>query len=345
MTGLAAQVREITVEGGWPALELVTTGARVELIPELGCDIVSFVDARTGVDVLWRVPWGIPPRSTGPFSAATETEWGERFPGGWNVLLPNAGAATPAPGGTTDHTWGFHGEAALLPWTVLGSGADGDGERGADGARAWAELEVRLIRAPLRLHRRLELVGSSLAVTETLTNLSPVPIEVMWSQHPSFGAPLVQAGTRIETGARVTETDDTIVDGDLAAGERSVWPHAPGQDGSAVDLSVVPDLPTHRLVYLSEFDTGWARLVNDEIGLAARLEWDTSVYPSAWLWQELNDTPGHPWWKLAYVCAIEPGTTYPGQGLEVAKAKGGTPLLLAGGEQRTVTIGLSTEAP
>lgn len=327
-------VREVTVEGGWPALELVTAGARVQLIPELGCDIVSFVDARTGVDVLWRVPWGIPPRSTGPFSAATETEWGERFPGGWNVLLPNGGAATPAPGGTT---WGFHGEAALLPWTVLGSGVDGE--------RAWAELEVRLIRAPLRLHRRLELVDSALAVTETLTNLSSVPIEVMWSQHPSFGAPLIAAGTRIETGATVTETDDTLTDGDLAAGERSTWPHAPAQGGSAVDLSVVPDFATHRLVYLSEFETGWARLVNDDLGLAARLEWDASVYPSAWLWQELNDTPGHPWWQMAYVCAIEPGTTYPGQGLAVAKEKGGTPLLLAGGEQRVVTVGLSTEAP
>ncbi|GAB2617371.1 aldose 1-epimerase [Pseudactinotalea suaedae] len=334
MNGQAAEVREVTVEGGWPALEMVTAGARVQLIPELGCDIVSFVDARTEVDVLWRVPWGIPPRSTGPFSAPTETEWGERFPGGWNVLCPNAGAATPAPGGTT---WGFHGEAALLPWTVIGTGVEGE--------RVWAELEVGLIRAPLRLHRRLELIGSALAVTETLTNLAPVPIEVMWSQHPSFGAPLVAAGTRIETGAGVTETDDTIADGDLAAGQRSTWPHAPAQDGSAVDLSRIPDFPTHRLVYLSEFETGWARLVNDAIGLAARLEWDTSVYPSAWLWQELGDTPGHPWWKRAYVCAIEPGTTYPGQGLEVAKTKGGTPLRLAGGETRTVTVGLSTEAP
>lgn len=327
-------VREVTVDGGWPALELASAGARVQLIPELGCDIVSFVDVRTEVDVLWRVPWGIPPRSTGPFSAATETEWGERFPGGWNVLLPNGGAATPAPGGTV---WGFHGEAALLPWTVLGSGVESD--------RVWAELQVRLIRAPLKLHRRLELLGSALAVTETVTNLSPVPIEAMWSQHPSFGAPLIAAGTRIETGAGVTETDDTVTDGDLAAGERATWPHAPGRDGGAVDLSVVPGESTRRLVYLSEFETGWARLVNDDLGLAARLEWDADVYPSAWLWQELGFTTGHPWWQMAYVTAIEPGTTYPGQGLAVAKEKGGTPLLLAGGEQRTVTVGLSTEEP
>ena len=328
------QTREVELEQGWPGLELATPQARVQLIPELGCDIVSFVDARTGVDVLWRVPWGMPPRSTGPFSAATETEWGERFPGGWNVLCPNGGAATPAPGGTT---WGFHGEAALLPWTVLGHGGDGE--------TAWAELQVRLIRAPLRLHRRLELVGSSLALTETLTNLSPVPIEVMWSQHPSFGGPLVAAGTRIETGAKVTETDDTLVHGDLQAGSRGQWPYAPGRLRGDVDLSVVPDIATSRLVYLSDFDLGWARLVNDQLGLAARLEWDARVYPSAWLWQELRHSPGHPWWQMAYVTAIEPGTTYPGQGLEVAKAKGGTPLRLAGGEERVVTVGLSTEEP
>lgn len=331
---MSTQVREVAIEGGWPALELATGGATVQLIPQLGCDIVSFVDARTGVDVLWRVPWGMPPYSTGPFSAATETEWGERFPGGWNVLCPNGGAATPAPGGTV---WGFHGEAALLPWTVVGHGVDGDA--------AWAELTVRLIRAPLQLHRTIRLVGSALVVTETLTNLSPVPIEVMWSQHPSFGEPLVAPGMRIETGATVTETDDTLTDGDLQAGARGQWPHAPGRLRGDVDLSVVPDEATRRLVYLSGFELGWARLVNDALGLAARLEWDASVYPSAWLWQELRHTEGHPWWKLAYVTAIEPGTTYPGQGLEIAKAKGGTPLRLAGGESRTVTVGLSTEEP
>lgn len=326
---------EVTLEQGWVGLRLETPQAQVDLIPELGCDIVSFVDVRTGVDVLWRVPWGMPPRSSGPFSAPTETEWGERFPGGWNVLCPNAGAATPAPGGTS---WGFHGEAALLPWTVLGSGVDGD--------TAWAELQVRLIRAPLRLHRMVRLVGSALVVTETLTNLSPVPIEVMWSQHPSFGEPLVAPGTRIETGATRTETDDTVTTGDLVPGEQRRWPHAPARDGGDdVDLSVVPPVSTSRLVYLSGFDVGWARLVNDELGLAARLEWDADVYPNAWLWQELRHMPGHPWWQLAYVTAIEPGTTCPGQGLEVAKAKGGTPLLLDGGEARTVTVGLSTEAP
>lgn len=325
---------EVTLEQGWPGLRLETPQAQVDLIPELGCDIVSFVDTRTGVDVLWRVPWGMPPRSSGPFSAPTETEWGERFPGGWNVLCPNAGAATPAPGGTT---WGFHGEAALLPWTVLGSGVDGE--------QAWAELQVRLIRAPLQLHRRLQLIGSALVVTETLTNLSPVPIELMWSQHPSFGAPLVAPGTRIETGASITETDDLVTGGDLEPGTTGRWPHARGGDGSDVDLGVVPDLATARLVYLSGFESGWARLVNDDLGLAARLEWDAEVYPSAWLWQELRHTPGHPWWQQAYVTAIEPGTTYPGQGLAVAKAKGGTPLVLEGGEQRVVTVGLSTEEP
>lgn len=331
---MSGRTRELRFDSGWPALELATAEATVQLIPELGCDIVSFVDTRTGVDILWRVPWGMPPYSTGPFSAADETEWGERFPGGWNVLCPNGGAATPAPGGAT---WGFHGEAALLPWQLL--------EHGADDDRAWAELTVRLIRAPLRLHRRLELVGSALAVTETLTNLAPVQLELMWSQHPSFGAPLVAPGTRIETGASVTETDDTLTDGDLAAGKRGSWPHAPGRDGRDIDLSVVPDAVTRRLVYLSGFDLGWARLVNDDIGLAARLEWDASVYPSAWLWQELRHTPGHPWWQMAYVTAIEPGTTYPGQGLAVAKEKGGTPLVLDGGEARVVTVGLSTEQP
>src|SRR5690606_18714703 len=107
-------------------------------------------------------------------------------------------------------------------------------------------------------------------------------IELMWSQHPSFGAPLVAPGMWIETGATQTETDDTLTDGDLLAGRHGSWPYAPGHEGD-VDLSTVPDAATRRLVYLSGFEAGWARLVNDELGLAARLEWDVSVYPSAWL--------------------------------------------------------------
>ncbi len=41
--------------------------------------------------------------------------WIEAYPGGWQLLLPNGGDECTEQG----VTWGFHGEAALVPWTVL----------------------------------------------------------------------------------------------------------------------------------------------------------------------------------------------------------------------------------
>ena len=60
--------------------------------------------------------------------------------------------------------------------------------------------------------------------------------------------------------------------------------------------------------------------------------WPTAVFPFAWFWQEMHATPGFPWYRGAYVMAIEPFSSIPGQGLEKVMAKTGTQLELAAGE-------------
>ena len=65
-------------------------------------------------------------------------------------------------------TWGYHGEAALVPWTVTGTGG------------TWATLETRLFTVPLRIEREFTLDGPVLRLAETVTNESPADLEVMW---------------------------------------------------------------------------------------------------------------------------------------------------------------------
>ena len=71
--------------------------------------------------------------------------------------LPNSGDECVEQG----VTWGHHGEAALVPWEVTGTGG------------TWATLETRLFTVPLRIEREFTLDGPVLRLAETVTNESP----------------------------------------------------------------------------------------------------------------------------------------------------------------------------
>ena len=144
-----------------PAATLIlrNNDLQVTILPAKGADIYALADRRTGVDVLFKSPWGT--RSPGPWlRAATSMErWVEAYPGGWQVLLPNGGDECVEQG----VTWGYHGEAALVPWEVTGTGD------------TWATLETRLFTVPLRIEREFTLDGQVLRLAETVTNESAEP--------------------------------------------------------------------------------------------------------------------------------------------------------------------------
>ena len=124
---------------------------RVTILPAKGADIYALADRRTGVDVLFKSPWGT--RSPGPWlrAASSMERWVEAYPGGWQVLLPNGGDECVEQG----VTWGYHGEAALVPWEVTGTGD------------TWATLQTRLFTVPLRIEREFSLDGPVLRLAET----------------------------------------------------------------------------------------------------------------------------------------------------------------------------------
>jgi hypothetical protein len=251
----------------------------VEVRPERGADITSIIDRETSIDVLFHAPIGRPDLASAPSTGDSRTDWLARYGGGWQQLIPNAGEERIVDGVRR----GFHGEAAVVEWSVESESSFG----------------VELDSAPLRLTRTLALDGPTLTVTDTVRNISDDPVRVMWVQHPGFGAPFLDDRCVLRTPARTVITD-------ADPPKRSAFP---------AELSRIPGPRSGRslLVYLTDFDTGWFAIDSPSAGLTVRLEWDAALLPHAWLWQECNASTDSPWHGRAYVVGVEPANVVPGE--------------------------------
>ena len=266
---------------------------QLELTVDLdrGADIVSLVDRRTGVDVLFRTPWAeraerVARQGSLVWHESSFAAWLESYAGGWQLLCPNAGPPTVRAG----ITHGFHGEAAIVPWTPAESGPDA------------MRLQVELHTVPLAIERRLALDGATVAIDDVVRNLSPVAVELDYQHHPAFGSPLLAPGCVVETGAR-TFVADADASWQFEPNVPVPWPPA--------GLEALPgrDEPRAVLGWLTDFEEPWAAIRNPELDLGVALRWDAATMPYAWLWQELGFTEGYPWYRRAYAMAIEPSST------------------------------------
>ena len=309
---------------GVRALTLRNTQLEVEVLPDKGADIHSIVHRPTGVDVMFKSPWGV--RAPGPWLRATTSmeRWVEAYPGGWQLLLPNGGDECTEQGAT----WGYHGEAALLPWRIL------------DRGDTTATLETELSSVPLSVHRELSLDGPVLRLRETVTNNSADAIEVMWSHHPAFGAPFLDASCTLSAGCRSLLADDRAPGTLLGAGTRHRWPVATTPEGDELDLSFIPGPDDRRavLAYLLDFESGYFAITSRRLSIGIGLRWPLDVFDKAWLWQEVHSGTGWPWFRRTYAVAIEPASTVPGQGMVNARAKGWSGARFEGLASREVVL-------
>lgn len=285
----------------------------VDLLPDRGADVHAVVDRATGIDVLFKTPWGR--RESVPPGASSEVGWLARYSGGWQQLLPNAGPARMQDGVEL----GYHGEAAVVPWTVL------------EAAPNRARLAVDLFTSPLRLERTVRVDGGRLSIRDVVRNLGQDPVGVRWVQHPAFGAPFIDGRCRIDSSAASflsdAEMPGTGVDRDTLA----PFPTLPGVVGR--DLRDVAGADEVRAVFgaLTDFaGEAWFSVSSPSAGFGVRVAWDAAVFPHAWFWQECHATAGFPWFRRAYVVAVEPANILPGEGRCGALRRGDTPLLAAG---------------
>lgn len=271
-------------------VQLSSAELDVELDPARGCDILSVVHTATSTELLFSSPWrdradAIRKGDRQPLSADSYQSWMEQYRGGWQTLCPNAGPQRDYRGVTL----GFHGEASVVPWSVLES----------DGSSA--RLAVTLFTVPLRIERALSVRGSSLELVDMLTNTSDEPLTVDYSSHPALGGDLLGAECTVSTNAATFVPDPGL------GGTSVEWP-------GHLDSLPGPGKNSGRFGWLEGFPSGgddaaWVSVFNPTLGLGARLSWDSATLPYAWWWQEFTSSNDFPWFGRARVFALEPSST------------------------------------
>lgn len=274
-------------------LHLTNDQLDVSIDPGRGADMLSIVHAATGIDLLFTTPWraradAIRAGELRPATIDPVSQWMEQYRGGWQTLCPNAGPPREYLGVTL----GFHGEASVVPWTVLDSGT------------AFAQLAVELVTVPLRIDREISLDGSSLSIIDTLTNMGAAELTIDYSNHPAFGGDFLADGVQVDTNATTFVPDPGVGGPTIEC----------GNDASELRSLPAAGMSSSRFGWLTGFpgggaDAAWASVTNPRLGVRATLSWDPTYLPYAWWWQEFESSQQFPWFGRARVFAIEPAST------------------------------------
>ena len=295
------------------------------ITPERGADVVQVTDRATGTPLLAESPTK---RARTDEGSATDsmTAWLRGYPGGWQLLVPNAGPEREHDGARQ----GYHGEASLATWDLLRHDEKS------------CELETFLLTAPLRLRRRVSVAGDALTITDHIENLSPDSVETRIVQHPAFGTPFLDEKSYVVTSAANIMTDadapGTLAGKDVVGRPDDVLPTGPVRGSIRIPG---PGSRASLFAALTGFVTPEVTFCSPTRGIAVRLEWDRDVLPHAWLWIEANAGSGFPWYRRLYAIAVEPANVLPGEGGPPAHPRGGTGTRIAGGESITLTTSLT----
>ncbi len=253
---------------------------RVVVAPEKGCDIVSFVDKASGVDIMLRLPMGLRSLKSERSLLPLPNTFSSFYEGGWQELFPTASGF----GKYYGQDQPIHGEVFLLPWdyAIIEDSA----------SRVCVEFRVRTVLSPFELKRRMILDASSPEVRfeESIENLSGVDINYMWGHHPAFGAPFLSGDCRIELPkSRLFQGDETA-------------------------LKIPPETePRSVMMYAMDLERGIYGLKNERMGLGFGMKWDHRLFSKIWIWQSMHSIEGSPYFGREYACAIEPFTSLPHQ--------------------------------
>jgi hypothetical protein len=323
-----ARVTEF-VYRGYPMVALDNRFLRIVIAAGKGTDIVEFLYKPLDLDFLWRSYTGLRDSSNfNPTIANPEGSFIDFYTGGWQEMVPNAGMNCIY----KDAALGVHGEVCLLPWSyhiVRNSPTD-----------VAITFCVRALRTPFYVEKTLSINDQDpvLHIDEFVRNEADEPMDLMWGHHPALGWPFIDESCRIFLPpCRVrTPGDYAAPSSRLEKGQDTEWPMVKGRKGERVDLSRIPppEVRSHDMAYMYDFQDGWYALVNGSRGVGFGLRWEKDTFPSLWFWQNYRGGFGYPWYGATYTAALEPVSSYPQTLTEAIKAN--TQLVLpAGGERHT----------
>lgn len=306
-------------------ISLTSEALTAIVTPERGADVVQVVDRATGTPLFAESPTRRVGTAAGSVTD-TQAEWLRGYPGGWQLLVPNAGPERAHDGARH----GYHGEASLATWDVVAQNADS------------CDLETHLLTAPLRLRRRVSVAGNALTITDDIENLSPDAVETRIVQHPAFGAPFLDDRSYVVTSAATIVTDPDAP-GSLAGKDVVGAPDDVLEAGPVHGSIRLPGPGSRASLFaaLTGFETPEVTFCSPTRGVAVRLEWDGNLLPHAWLWIEANAGSGWPWFRRLYAIAVEPANVIPGEGGTPPLLRGGTGTRIAPGGLITMTTSLT----
>jgi hypothetical protein len=288
---------------GWQSLVLENDELQVVVLPDKGADIYALVHLATGIDVLFKGPWGLRPPGAPPLDGSGDDEFMWNYEGGWQELFPSVNAACTYRGKRIP----FHGEVASLPWEhdILQD----------EGEEATVRLWTRCRETPFKLERVMRLLRGvpELMLEGAVVNESDEPAHFVWGQHCVLGPPFLEPGSRLEVPARTIVTLPTPWEPEtarLAPGQREQWPHARLRSGGTVDLREVPgpEEDSHDDLFVTDLEAGWLTVRKPRPTLTFRLEWDPAVFGWIVLWQPYGGARAKPL-SGSYALGVEPWTS------------------------------------
>ena len=288
---------------------------------ELGGSVVRIQDRSSGRRILAETPWNQQCSRTAPLPAGSGmSAWLERYPGGWQELLPNAGPALPVDG--VEQTW--HGEASLSPFEITNLSSHA------------VSMRRDLVAAPLQINRTIAVQDDQVSVTDRIRQTGSAPYRFLWQHHAAFGADLLGGPCRLRfCGLSLLQQQ---ADGSHA--ERA-WTVSDAYDlcEPRSTLDCVRQLPSRAWAGLQQVD-GYSR-----DPLCAVLAWDGSLFPLLWLWQETGGSKAAPWFGRFRAMGLEPAQSWPVTGLAgLHRAAHGGGTLLEPGQQIETTVALKVGA-
>jgi galactose mutarotase-like enzyme len=276
ITAAVGDVRKVTLEN---------ERLRVELLPDFGGRIWSFVDKSTGRDWLWHndavelrsVPLG--------------TEYDPNWSGGWEEVFPN-----DADGEFRGERLPDHGEWWSLPWTIV---EDDPPHRTCrltlDGPVSHARCEKVVT---------LDAGRPSLRVRYTITNRRAEPFWFLLKLHAPIA---ITPRHRLRLpGGRVLQVDRAFSSILAGAGPYD-WPRVPSKEGGIWDLELLPPAGSRQqeFVYVVDLPAGWCGVADIDTGTQFTLSYSRNVFPYVWLFMAFGG------WHDCYTVVLEPCTNLP----------------------------------
>jgi galactose mutarotase-like enzyme len=263
-------------------------------------------------------PWASTTSSACNCEEISEAHFISHYVGGWQLMLPNMGY----PSSVGADVMGYHGEAWARSWEIL------------EQADSSLILRTVLTTRPIEVLRLVYVVGDQLVVTDTVTNRSSGEIDFIWGHHPAFSKTLFDSTSEIFIAAKTL----LVQNNSLSLDQPPPMPDFIETDERGIFLQGFTSMPYSFLAYLSDFDIPYARIINSTHDLTMELEWNSELFPHAWLWIENQKIADAPWNSRVRTLAIEPTSTIPNLGFRHAKKVGSNLITLVANESKVAQV-------